>query len=102
MFATKVISPGTYIGQYTGEEIDEVESERRMDNGEGNYIYHFTKGQKEYVIDAMESTSIIRYVNDSPKRYANCQMRRIDINGPALGLFAVRNPCWSRAAVSIW
>ena len=90
MFATKVISPGTYIGQYMGEEIDVVESERRIEIGKGNYIYHFMKGQKEYVIDAIESTCIIKYVNDSPKRYANCQMRRIDINGPALGLFAVK------------
>ena len=90
MFATKVISPGTYIGQYMGEEIDVVESERRIEIGKGNYIYHFMKGQKENVIDAIESTCIIKYVNDSPKRYANCQMRRIDINGPALGLFAVK------------
>ena len=67
---------------------------RRLVNNMGAYVFHFTDQHgNEYCIDAMFSHNICKFVNDSPKEYANAQMEILDgRNGepPMLGLYSTR------------
>ena len=74
--------------------ISPEEGQRRLDNNVGAYVFTFTDGHgKEYWIDALLSHSICKFINDSPKEYANAQIEILDgRNGepPMLGLYSTK------------
>ena len=76
MFASRRIDKGEYLANFRGEVINWDECKRRLDNNIGTYVFILTVGNgKDFCIDAMKSHSICKFVNDSPEKYANSEMR---------------------------
>ena len=84
----------TFIHSSKGEMISPEEGRRRIDNNIGAYVFFFTdRHGKEYCIDALLSHSICKFVNDSPKEYANAEIWLLDgRNGepPMLGFYSTK------------
>ena len=74
--------------------ISPEEGQRRLGNKMGVYLFFFPDQHgKEYCIDAMLSHTICKFVNDSPKEYANAESRVLDgRNGepPMLALYSTK------------
>ena len=59
--------------------ISPEEGQRRLENKIGSYLFFFhDRHGKEYCIDALLSHSICKFVNDSPKEYANAKSWVLD------------------------
>ena len=83
-----------YLLLLLGELISPKEGERRIDNNMGAYVFFFNDGNgKDYCIDPLLTHCICKFVNDSPKEYANAQMEILDRqNGepPMLALYSTK------------
>ena len=89
MFASTLIEPGTYVGAYRGERITAEEGEERIEKDFGKYVYFFGH-KEEHCIDAIDNNAICSFINDSPRRYANCFMKAVDEDPPRLVLQSKR------------
>ena len=74
--------------------ISPEEGRRRLVNNVGAYVFFFYDWNgKEYCVDAMLSHIICKFVNDSPKEYANAQIEIFEVkNGepPILALYSTK------------
>ena len=81
--------------------ISPEEGRSRLAKNMGTYVFLFTdQNGKEYCIDAMLSHNICKFVNESPKEFANAQIWVLEgRNGepPVLGLYSTKviNKGWS-------
>ena len=90
MFAGSRIDEGEYLAKYRGEVINWEECKRRLHNNIGAYVFSLTdQNGKEFCIDAMSSHSICKFVNDSPKEYANAEMEIVDGKNDELPILAL-------------
>lgn len=67
------------------------DGQNRIDDNNGKYVYFFSRGGKEYCLDAMLSHNICKFINDSPKKYSNSYMKIVDVSPlepPKLALFS--------------
>ena len=79
VFAGNRIEEDEYLAKYKGEVINLEECKRRIDNNMGAYVFYLTdRNGNEYCIDALLSHSICKFVNDSPKEFANAEMEIVD------------------------
>ena len=94
VFAGSRIDKGEYLAKYRGEVINMGECKKRLDNNIGTYVFSLTdRNGKEYCTDALSSHSICKFVNDSPKEFANAEMWVLDgRNGepPMLALYSTK------------
>ncbi|KAI8872816.1 structural basis of auto-inhibitory mechanism of histone methyltransferase, partial [Ramicandelaber brevisporus] len=84
------ILPGTFIIEYIGEVISQLEVQRRMENEyKGWQDYYFLDYEHGYVIDAGLKGNISRFINHSCD--PNCIVERWIVDGRSrVGIFARR------------
>jgi SET domain-containing protein len=79
----EIVGPGHYIGEYTG--VVKVEDEKVIDE-DSNYNASLIKG--EYVIDAKDSSNILKYCNHSCKPNAYLDVRHSLSGEPRICMFS--------------
>lgn len=94
VFAASRIDKDVYLAGYKGEIISPEEGKRRAKNNVGAYVFFFhDRHGKSHYIDALLSDIISKFVNDSPKEYANAEIRVLEGKKgepPMLGLYSTR------------
>ena len=79
VFAKQSFLPNKYLLEYKGEQITKGEGVDRMikySPEKGSFLYFFksTETKKDLCIDATEVQSVARFVNDAPRKHANCKV----------------------------
>lgn len=87
--AQEIIKKGTYILEYVGEVVTELEFKERMHTVYTNDIHHYCLHlDKGLFIDGHRMGSDCRFVNHSCE--PNCEMQKWSVNGlPRMALFAM-------------
>lgn len=89
--AQEIIKKGTYILEYVGEVVTELEFKERMHTVYANDIHHYCLHlDKGLFIDGHRMGSDCRFVNHSCE--PNCEMQKWSVNGlPRMALFAMED-----------
>ena len=96
VFTTTNIEKNDILLEYKGKLITRNEAEELhkyyASKGLGCYIVDFVHNEQKMCIDATETFSLGRYVNDSVQKYANCEMKKYVIDDvPHLCLVAKKD-----------